>query len=487
MAQQAGLVAIAAFFPNQFIEQSELETHDNVSAGKYTIGLGQAQMAFCSTAQDIYSLCLSAVARFMSKYNIDYNTIGRLEVGTETILDHSKSIKSVLMQLFEESGNTDIEGIDCMNACYGGTNALFSSLNWLESSAWDGRYALVVCGDIAEYASGPARPTGGAGIVVMLLGPNAPLVVEQTTRSTHMSHAWDFYKPHLSSPFPVVDGQLSQTCYLSALDICYQRFIQKFQHKNNKPFTLFGSADIVGAQCTEEVQSDADFLLFHAPYNKLVQKSFARLFYLSSVLQPTVGINSQITAQLDKDQVNYVPAKPSVLPLNQNDSQYQKSLNCRNLEKTVVTMSKVSYNTKVTPTIALPTRLGNLYTASIYAGLLSLINATPSENLINKRVLCFSYGSGLAASMFSIKIGHGEDVVAMIEKIKTVSNIFKRLDERLKKEPSQMSESLNEREELHKLDYENFNPTVDMDLIQSGEYYLVSKDKDGKRVYAVKP
>jgi hydroxymethylglutaryl-CoA synthase len=31
----------------QYVEQSELEKFDGVSAGKYTIGLGQTKMAFC--------------------------------------------------------------------------------------------------------------------------------------------------------------------------------------------------------------------------------------------------------------------------------------------------------------------------------------------------------------------------------------------------------------------------------------------------------
>ena len=63
------------------------------------------------------------------------------------------------MQLFEASGNTNVEGVDTTNACYGGTNALFNSINWMESSSWDGRYALVVAGDIAVYKEGSARPT----------------------------------------------------------------------------------------------------------------------------------------------------------------------------------------------------------------------------------------------------------------------------------------------------------------------------------------
>ena len=73
---------------------------------------------------------------------ISYKDIGMLEVGTETMIDKSKSVKSVVMKLFEESGNHDVEGVDSHNACYGGTAALFKCANWVESSSWDGRQAL---------------------------------------------------------------------------------------------------------------------------------------------------------------------------------------------------------------------------------------------------------------------------------------------------------------------------------------------------------
>ena len=39
-----------------------------------------------------------------------------------------------------------IAGVDSKNACYGGTAALLNSVAWIESSAWDGRYALVLAG-----------------------------------------------------------------------------------------------------------------------------------------------------------------------------------------------------------------------------------------------------------------------------------------------------------------------------------------------------
>lgn len=121
----------------------------------------------------------TAVSGLLERYNIDPKTIGRIEVGTETIIDKSKSVKTTLMDLFAESGNFDIEGVDSKNACYGSTAALFNAINWVESRSWDGRNAIVVAGDIAIYAEGAARPAGGAGACAMLIGPNAPVVFER--------------------------------------------------------------------------------------------------------------------------------------------------------------------------------------------------------------------------------------------------------------------------------------------------------------------
>lgn len=117
-----------------------------------------------------------AVYGLLTRYNVDPKSIGRIDVGTETIIDKSKSVKTTLMDLFAESGNYDIEGIDSKNACYGSTAALFNAINWVESSSWDGRNAIVVSGDVAVYAAGPARPAGGAGACAILVGPNAPVV-----------------------------------------------------------------------------------------------------------------------------------------------------------------------------------------------------------------------------------------------------------------------------------------------------------------------
>lgn len=119
-------------------------------------------MAFVNDREDIYSMALTVLKNLIDKYDIDVNNIGRLEVGTETLLDRSKSVKTLLMQLLGD--NTDVEGVDTINACYGGTAAVINAINWVQSDSWDGRDAVVVCGDIAIYSKGAARPTGGAAV-----------------------------------------------------------------------------------------------------------------------------------------------------------------------------------------------------------------------------------------------------------------------------------------------------------------------------------
>ena len=44
---------------------------------------------------------LTVVKSLLEKYNIDPKLIGRLEVGSETVIDKSKSIKTWMMQIFE--------------------------------------------------------------------------------------------------------------------------------------------------------------------------------------------------------------------------------------------------------------------------------------------------------------------------------------------------------------------------------------------------
>ncbi|KAJ2904692.1 hydroxymethylglutaryl-CoA synthase [Zalerion maritima] len=451
--QNIGIKGLEIYFPSQYVEQSDLEKFDGVSTGKYTIGLGQTKMAFCDDREDIYSISLTVLSNLIKKYDIDTNNVGRLEVGTETMLDKSKSVKSVLMQLFGDNAN--IEGVDTVNACYGGTNALFNSVNWMESSAWDGRDAIVVTGDIALYAKGNARPTGGAGAVAFLIGPDAPIVIEPGLRGTYMQHAYDFYKPDLTSEYPYVDGHYSIACYTKALDAAYRAY--NAREAKLKPAN--GNGHAVESTPTKTPMDRFDYISFHAPTCKLVAKSYARLLYNDYLNNPDAPAFAEVSPEL-------------------RDMDYEKSLSDKSVEKAFMALTKKRFAERVQVTTQVPTMCGNMYCASVWGGLCSLISLTAPEQLSNKRIGVFSYGSGLAASFCSFK------VVGNIEKIAKALDIQARLDGRRAVPPSTYDEMCDLRKKAHLK--KPYKPEGDVSTITKGTYYLDSIDDMFRRSYLVK-
>eukprot|EP00850_Spirogloea_muscicola_P007470 SM000038S14283 [mRNA] locus=s38:28726:32526:+ [translate_table: standard] len=444
-----GILAMEVYFPPTYVEQAELETHDGVSAGKYTIGLGQTALAFCSDQEDVISMSLTVVKRLLEKTGVDPKSIGRIDVGSETVIDKSKSIKSTLMMLFQDSGNSDIEGVDSTNACYGGTAALFNCLNWVEGSSWDGRYALAVAADSAVYAEGPARPTGGAGAVAMLIGPDAPLAAERQLTASHMAHVYDFYKPRLASEYPVVDGRLSQVCYLQAAEKCYDTFCTKFAKKEGSQFSL----------------AAADYIVFHAPYNKLVQKGLARLAY-----------HDFLAGRVEDP--GFLAALEPFAGISQDESYTNKDL-----EKALMRVTKDMYLRKVGPSEILPKQVGNMYCASLYASLASLVSEQ-SNQLEGKRIVMFSYGSGLASSLFSFTVR----AVSSTSSKFSISSIASQLDLphllklRRKVSPGEFVKTM----ELMETRYgaHDFIPVTPNDNLRPGTYYLMQVDALYRRFYS---
>jgi hydroxymethylglutaryl-CoA synthase len=277
--------------------------------------------------------------------------IGRVEVGTETLIDKSKSTKTVLMELFK--GNSDIEGATIVNACYGGTAAFLNACAWC---SLEERLAIVVAADIATYAEGPARPTCGVGAVAVLVGRDAPLVLGE--RATHASHVWDFYKPNPVSEYPVVEGALSQLCYYQALEDCYERWSQKTQMTAISP----------------------NYWVFHAPYNKLVQKSYARLFYIDDLLTETKDTTLQKWRNMDRI----------------------ASYHDKTLEAVLKQQSAQAYQDKLTDANHASQQVGNTYTASVFLGLCSLISRRSLQPA--EQIAVFSYGSGALATLYSLHV-----------------------------------------------------------------------------------
>lgn len=425
-------------------------------------------MSVCNDREDIYSITLTVVSSLLRKYKIDPRDIGRLEVGTETLLDKSKSVKSVLMQLFAHN-NTNIEGVDTVNACYGGTNALFNALHWVESSSWDGRLAIVVAGDIAVYGRGAARPTGGAGAVAMVIGPDAPISLQNGIRGSYMQHEYDFFKPDLRSEYPIVDGQYSLQCYTRALDACYKAYKSREEavHRSSAHSLANGlvngdsngrngfkgrnghSAAEVEKPPKKLVSDRFDYMCFHSPTSKLVAKSFARLAYNDYREFP--------------DHEKFKELDPSPLGID-----YEASFGDRRIEKTFMGLTAADFIRRVQPGMTVPNLCGNMYTASLYSALVSLISSLEPAELLGKTVGMFSYGSGLASTLFSIKI------VGDTSEVRSALNLAQRLGDRVVIDPASFDKALSIREDIHMR--ADGQPVGSIESLVKGTYYLTSID-----------
>lgn len=468
-----GILSIATYFPKTYVSQADLEIYDKVDPGKYTKGLMQDKMGFCTDLEDINSISLTVTKKLIDQSGVSLSNIGYLEVGTETLVDKSKSVKTVLMNLFESSGNTDIEGVDTTNACYGGTAALFHAIDHCSSPHWDGRLAIVVAADIAVYDKGNARPTGGCGAIAMLIGPNAPLVFSPY-RATHMMHIYDFYKPDPLSEYPTVDGKLSLQAYISAVDRCYLNFRRKY------------FVDPEKAQ-NSQVLDHFDGILFHSPYCKLVRKAFARLLLNEYCVIPD---NSNLR-ELKRYQ-GFEALPKSSISLDYSD--WMKPIEKGSLEKIALQFSEGLYQEKTADSLFLANQVGNMYTASLYSCLVSYLTGKPVEELVDKKVLLFSYGSGSASSMFSAQIS--PDIQAVRKLVSDIQNVREKLKERVKATPDEFTAHLEHRKKTFKLpsrfptgqpieaDCKDVSVVKLDDYLYPGTFYLISIDEMFRRKYA---
>lgn len=432
---RAGICSLEVHFPETFVSQEKLELYNNVKPGKYTIGLGQARMAFTTEREDVCSLALTVVSRLMERDGIDYRQIGRLTVATESQIDHAKSIKTVLMQLFEESGNSDVEGVDYVNACYSCTAGIFDAITWCESKDWDKRYALVVGVDIAVYEKGPALPTGGAGAFCALIG-REPAFYLEPLRASYMAHEYDFYKPNLSSPFPVVNGKHSNLCFAKAFDNCYKLLNEKL------------SAGIH--------PEDFSYFLCHSPYHKLVRKTFSRIYWNDFLL-------------------NGGDKYPDLL-------EFEHSAGPNHNRPLYVTLTKATQQVfieKGKVGCTLPIEVGNVYSASLWFSLASLCGL--GEKLAGKRILSFSYGSGLCSSLFVLRAGSTPSSIEKLRMLGRHCDYESRLSSRIECAP----EIFYAVHEMYERTFEAKGEIIPRNTITENEntFYLMKKDSQGRRVY----
>jgi len=253
---------------------------------------------------------------------------------------------------------------------------------------------------------------------------------------------------------------VSVVTYIAALDAAYSRFREKVARATKKA-QLNGHGNGETSETGFSLE-DVDYAIFHSPYGKQAVKGHARLMYNDFLT------NSEATRFAN------IPNRDALLAMSRPDS-----LTDKNVEKTFISASKASFAQKTNAGMACSRRLGNMYTASLYGCLASLLSQVEPAQLHGKRVSLFAFGSGCAASFFCLRVkGDTTDIRDKLD-------LINRLASMKVASPQEFVDALKLREKNHNASC--FTPEGSVDNIWPGAYYLEHIDHKYRRKYLRAP
>ncbi|RZJ72477.1 hydroxymethylglutaryl-CoA synthase [Flavobacterium sp.] len=368
----------------------------HIEPEKLEKGLGLLKMTLPDAHQDTVVFGANALTKLILDNDINLSEISRIYVGTESGIDNSKPVASfvsaLIEQKFGENSLLECDVVDFTFACIGAVDALQNCFDYLRLNPT--KKAIVIATDIAKYdLESTGEYTQGAGAVAMLLSANPKIIAFAENWAVSNKGVFDFFKPYrkvskvqitgndenqpwfgnleseveIHKDQPVFDGQYSNQCYTDRTRDAY------FSYKKSANFggTLYESWSNI---------------IMHLPYSFQGRRMLTEIFALDS----------------DK------------ILIDRNDP------NCATQLKDLAKSSDYQefVKTKLQPAELASSLIGNLYTGSIFMGLLSaLCDAHRNEREISGTKFGFlAYGSGSKSKVFEGEIQR--DWTSAISKVK---------------------------------------------------------------------
>ena len=325
---------------------------------KFRLGLGQDEFSFPAPDEDVVTMAAAAAAPIIRRSGSE--GIRTLLFATESGIDQSKAAGMAVHSLLDLPSQMRV--VEVKEACYSATAALQAAVGIVTRSP--GQRVLVIASDVARYElDTPGEPTQGAGAVAMLVSADPKLLEIEPVSGLNSADVDDFWRPN-DSTTAIVDGALSVTAYLDSLT---------------------GAWTDLAAQ-GGPAMTEIDRVLYHQPFTKMAKKAQVHLAGLTGedleteiVAGTAAGADAAGAGAATAAGADAVGASDAG-PTGPRDTGLATS---------------TLYNR----------RLGNSYTASLYAGLCSLLDH--DEDLAGKRIGFFSYGSGSVGEFFTTRVVPG--------------------------------------------------------------------------------
>ena len=377
-----GIDAIAFDVAKIHLPIKTLANARNIDPEKLEKGLGLLKMTLPDVHQDTVVFGANALTKLILENQINLSEIARIYVGTESAIDSSKPIASFLVNLIEEKfgENTlsECDVVDFTFACIGGVDAMQNCIDFVTLNPT--KKAIVVTSDIAKYdLNSTGEYTQGAGAVAILIASNPRIIAFENHWATSTKGVFDFFKPYrtlskseitgnnnndswfdnleaeieIHKDQPVFEGQYSNQCYMDRTRNAY------FSFKKIK-------------NTSETIYNSWESIVMHLPYAFQGRRMLSEIYALD--------------------------AKNSVFSENDTAVDYQNTL--KEISKT--DEYKAFVVQKLQPAELASSLIGNLYTGSIFMGLLSTLAHfyDTNKDVSGKKFGFLAYGSGSKSKVF---------------------------------------------------------------------------------------
>jgi len=390
---KVGIDSIAFDLPKIHLPIKVLAENRNIEPEKLIKGLGLHKMSFPDVHQDVITFAANAVFKLIQQENLNPKDITRIYVGTESAVDSSKPVASyittLLEQQFGEGTFKHCDTLDMTFACIGAVDALQTTLDFIRLNPT--KKAIVVATDNAKYdLNSTGEYTQGAGAIALLVTANPRVLAFSQEVGVSAQGVFDFFKPRryfskeeflntnenpewlgihenevaFYKEQPVFDGQYSNQCYINRTSDAYFHY-KEITNQNGK---LYESWENV---------------LMHLPYCFQARRTFVEIFAKENNLS---------------DDIKTISKTPEYLEF---------------------------VNQAIFPSEIASGQVGNMYTGSIFLGMLSTLcfHLQQNTDLINRKFGFIAYGSGSKSKVFEAQVQeHWKSVIEKTNLFETLNN-----------------------------------------------------------------
>ncbi len=366
-----GIDSMGFYTSKYYVDLRELAEVRNVDPNKYLKGLLTKEMRIPAQGEDIVSMAVKAGQYALTKGNIAPEEIDAIFLGTETMTYAVKSVSNIISEILGISINCVTQ--DVYNACAGATLAVLNAVGLINNGII--HKALIIGADICSYKlESPGEPTQGAAATALVISKNPRIAVFGKKFGKYSANVYDFYRlPY--EDYPVVYGKFSINSYIKFQLGAFDDF---YKHAGN----------IL-----------PDYMVFHSPFAKLPLKNVQNLLLnrwdsLKKILLRN-ATTASISAKIHEQACEYLEdLLTTVLEAIKNTE------NMHDTDTLKVELTK-SLSNKVLPALNVPMSIGNMYSASIWAQLIYMLESVVSENDL---IYFGSYGSGATCISGMLKV-----------------------------------------------------------------------------------